>query len=158
MLTIRDATIDDAVQKGLVHYQAWQETYTGLMNDTYIKNMKAENCISLAQRYYENTLVAIIDDTLAGFACYGSCKDKGMEDFGEIIALYLLKEYQKQGIGKALLEACIGRLNNYNKYCLWVLNTNHKAIEFYKKAGFEFNGEEKQEILISPITELRMIK
>ncbi|SHO52607.1 GNAT family N-acetyltransferase [Anaerocolumna xylanovorans] len=157
MPIIRDATINDAEEKGFVHYQTWQETYTGLMNDAYMKNMKAENCINIARKYPENNLVAIINNMIVGFACYGQCKDEGMDDYGEIIALYVLKKYQKQGIGKALLEACINKLSNYDKYCLWVLNTNQKAIEFYEKAGFQFNSDKKQEVLITPITELRMV-
>jgi ribosomal protein S18 acetylase RimI-like enzyme len=157
LIVIRTATIDDAEQKGRVHYKTWKETYTGLMNSTYLDNMNVEKCINIARKYPENTLVADINNEIVGFACYGQCRDNGMEEYGEIIAVYVLKDYQKQGIGKMLMEACIKKLNCYDKICLWVLNTNHNAISFYKKLGFQFNGDEKHEILVTPIIELRMV-
>lgn len=158
MIVIREATIDDAEQKGRVHYKSWIETYTGLMSDEYLDKMKVENCINIARKYPENTLVAQINNEIVGFACYGQCKDTDMNDYGEIIAIYILKDYQKQGIGKMLMEACMNKLDCYNKICLWVLNTNYNAIGFYKKFGFQFNGDEKREVLVTPITELRMVK
>lgn len=158
MLVIREATLEDAEQKGHVHYQSWQETYTGLMNENFLKNMKLESCINIARKYPTNTLVAVINDIIVGFACYGVCKEDRMENYGELYALYVLKEFQKQGIGKKLLEACIQKLNGFHQFCLWVLDTNYAAIEFYHKQGFQFNGDTKQEVLITPITELRMIK
>lgn len=136
MIMIRLATSEDAEQKGRVHYNSWIETYTGLMNDAFLNNMSAEKCISFARKYPENTLVAIINNEIVGFASFGQCMDHGMEEYGEIIAIYVLKDYQKQGIGKMLMEACLKKLDYYDKYSLWVLNTNVNAISFYKKVWF----------------------
>lgn len=100
MIVIREATIDDVDKKGYVHYQTWQETYTGIINQEYMDKMTVEKCIDIARKYPDNTLAAVMDNELIGFACYGQCRDEGMEDYGEIMAIYILQSQQRQGIGK----------------------------------------------------------
>jgi len=68
-----------------------------------------------------------------------------------------LKEYHKKGIGKMLMDACIKKLSGYKGIVIWVLDSNMNAINFYEKYGFTFDGCKKEEILITPITELRMV-
>ena len=34
---IRDAELRDVQDRGYVHYKAWQETYTGLINQEYLE-------------------------------------------------------------------------------------------------------------------------
>ena len=40
---------------------------------------------------------------------------------------------------------------------LWVLKGNGRAIRFYEKCGFRFDGAEKTQTIGSPVTELRMV-
>lgn len=40
---LRNATAEDAEQKGFVYYTSWKETYTGLMPQEYLDNLKLEN-------------------------------------------------------------------------------------------------------------------
>ncbi len=42
---IRKCTADDADGRGTVHYQAWKETYTGLMPDEYLNKLSLDNLI-----------------------------------------------------------------------------------------------------------------
>lgn len=157
MLTIRPATINDAEQKGQIHYQTWIETYTGHINQAYLDRMKPERSVEFARKYPENTLVAELDGKIVGFACYGKSRDLTYENHGEIIALYVLKGYQKLGIGRALMESCLEQLKVYPQHFLWVLKSNQKAIAFYEKMGFMANGDEKELVLETPVAEIRMV-
>ncbi len=157
-IVIRDAEVKDAEGKGYVHYKSWQETYTGLMNQEYLDKMNVEKCVNIAKKYLENILIAEVDGKIIGYSCYSQCRETNYESYGEIIAIYVLKEYHKKGIGKMLMDACIKKLSKYKGIVLWVLDSNKNAINFYKKYGFSFDGGKKEEILITPITELRMIK
>ena len=70
-------------------------------------------------------------------------KSDDIENANEVIAIYLLKEYHGQKLGYALLNETISKFANNDKIVLWVLNGNDKAIHFYKRFGFDFNGNQK---------------
>ncbi|WP_311388691.1 GNAT family N-acetyltransferase [Apibacter muscae] len=56
----------------------------------------------------------------------------------EIQRIYVLKDYQKQKVGQALLEKAMQIAIHDNLEYVWlgVWEENHKAISFYKKNGF----------------------
>jgi ribosomal protein S18 acetylase RimI-like enzyme len=64
----------------------------------------------------------------------------------EITALYVLKQYQKKGIGHALMQEAYKRVTK-NKIVLFVLESNEQAIRFYKNLGFVFTGHK----IIQPV-------
>ena len=154
-MTIRKATVDDAVGKGYVHYQSWVETYTGLFPDDVMSRLSLEKSIENARKYPENTYVAILDDKIIGFSCYLESRDEDLEDTGEIMAIYILKEYQGNGVGKKLMEVCYNELSNYSKLSLWVLGCNKKSVGFYERQGFIADGKTK---MFHGLEVIRMIK
>jgi ribosomal protein S18 acetylase RimI-like enzyme len=142
-LIIRKATVEDADGKGYVHYQSWIETYTGLFPDEVMGRLSLEKNILLAKDHPENTYVAIVDDKIIGFSCYLESRDEDLKDTGEIMAIYILKEYQGHGIGKKLIEVCYKELSKYSKLSLWVLGSNKKSVGFYERQGFIADGKTK---------------
>ena len=48
-------------------------------------------------------------------------------------------------------------LNKYSQTAVWVLTGNERALRFYKRCGFEFDGQKKEIELGTPATEARMI-
>ena len=154
-LIIRKATIDDASGKGYVHYQSWIETYTGLFPDEYMASLSLERSVKLAEDYPENTYVALVNDMIIGFCCYLASRDDDLKDTGEIMAVYVLKDYQGLGIGKKLMEVCYKELSHFSKLSLWVLSSNKKSVAFYEKEGFAPDGKTK---LLHGKEVIRMIK
>ena len=142
--------------KAHVHYQSWQETYKDLMDPTYLANITPGKCLAMAKRFPDNTLIAKDGDRVVGFCGYGQSRDEDAQNCGEIFGIYLLEEYQKQGIGYALMNAAMECLKAYPAVSLWVLRGNDRAIPFYLRYGFRFDGTEKQVNLGTPATELRM--
>ena len=49
-------------------------------------------------------------------------------------------------------------LEQFSEIFLWVLKENKRAIAFYQKMGFTFDGQEKILDLGKPITEIRMVR
>lgn len=147
-------TSADMVGRGRVHWQSWQETYTGLMPQAVLDNQTEEKCVNIARRFPDNTLVAKVNGEVVGFVCYGAYRDESLPDAGEISALYLLRAHQRCGIGRALTDAAMRKLASYPRIALWVLKGNENAIRFYQKYGFCFDGTEKHS---AAGTELRMI-
>ena len=58
------------------------------------------------------------------------------EGYAEIASIYILKDYQKMGIGRKFFEIAIEltKRANKTKFMLNVLDRN-SAVEFYKKMG-----------------------
>lgn len=142
-ISIVDMKEEHYAQKGYVHYQSWIETYTVIMNQAFLDKRTLERCVAIAKDYPENTLVALFDHQVVGFAAYNTSSDQ-LEDTGEIYAIYVLRAYQKLGIGKKLMQACLNRLNDYKNIVLYVLDQNHQAITWYQQQGFVFDGYEKK--------------
>ena len=159
---IRDMTEADIAGKGYVHYQSWRETYTGLMDERILASHSLERCQETARRRPENTLV-VLDrengDRVAGFACFlpEAREFASVPDASEIVAFYLLAEYQGLGLGRRLMEACLERLSR-PRTVLFVLKGNEKAIGFYEHMGFRLIGREYvSKTRAGELTELEMV-
>jgi ribosomal protein S18 acetylase RimI-like enzyme len=142
MIIIRDMVEKDYERKGFIHFRSWLETYKGLMDLRYLEKHSLERCINIAKKYPENTLVAEYKNEIVGFAAYNKSSDTD-GNRGEVYALYVLKDYQKLGIGKALMVECIKRLATYEYVSVWVLHNNIQAIAWYENYGFTKDGKTK---------------
>lgn len=118
--------------------------------------MTLERCRFFSQKYPENTLIAIGDLKVVGFISYGNFRDETIQA-GEIIALYVLKDYYGKGIAQKLMKTALTALNHFSEIFLWVLKDNKRAIAFYQKMGFTFDGQEKILELGKSIKEKRMV-
>ena len=87
-----------------------------------------------------------------GFISYVNFRDETIQA-GEIIALYVLKDYYGKGIAQKLIKAALIALDHFSEIFLWVLKDNKRAIAFYQKMGFTFDGQEKTLELGKPIKE-----
>ncbi|WP_328530797.1 GNAT family N-acetyltransferase [Nocardioides sp. NBC_00368] len=149
-MLIRAAVADDAEALTDLHLDVWEEAYAGLMPDSIFverRSLRAER----VDRWRTNlgtgpfsTLVLEDDEPgrLLGFASAGPGRDTdpGLPPL-ELSALYVRAERYGTGLGHRLLEKAIGSSAAY----LWVLDGNQRAIVFYERQGFRFDGETKAE-------------
>ena len=147
-------TEDEIRGKAYVHWKSWQESYRGIVDQGYLDRMTVSRCEEMASRYPENTLVAKDGARVIGFACAGAVN--GEIDAGEVYALYVLEEYQKRGIGYALMREALSLLKGCRVVYLWAFKENAKAIRFYEHVGFRQDGTEKELVLGSPVKGIRM--
>lgn len=148
-LTIRPATLADAADLGIIHYQSWLQTYTGLIDQNFLNQLSAQR----SQQRFEvegckQFLIALVDGSPAGFCRYCKSRDPDADSLtGEIQAIYLLKEYQQRGIGTALMLYAFDELKKLgmNRVTLWALESNTTAHCFYIKMGFIPDGARKQD-------------
>ena len=149
-------TPEEIEGKSLVHWQTWIEAYDDLLPANYQETMTLEKCRFFSQKYPENTLIAMDGKKVVGFISYGNYRDETIQA-GEIIALYVLKDYYGKGVSKQLMHAAFVALDQFSEIYLWVLKDNKRAIAFYQKMGFTFDGQEQILKLGKPVKELRMI-
>ena len=149
-------TPEEIEGKSLVHWQTWREAYDDLLPADFQETMTLEKCRFFSQKYPENTLIAMDGKKVVGFISYGNFRDEAIQA-GEIIALYVLKDYYGKGVSKQLMHAAFVALDQFSEIYLWVLKDNKRAIAFYQKMGFTFDGQEKILKLGKPVKELRMM-
>ena len=149
-------TPEEIEGKSLVHWQTWREAYDDLLPEEFQETMTLDRCRFLSQKYPENTLIAMDGKKVVGFISYGNYRDETIQA-GEIIALYVLKDYYGKGVSKQLMHAAFVALDQFSEIYLWVLKDNKRAIAFYQKMGFSFDGQEKILKLGKPVKELRMM-
>ena len=151
-------TDEELCGRGYVHCTSWQEAYRGIVCDRYLDTMTVEATTARARQFPENTLIAKDKEKVVGFAVYGPSRDVDLMDAGEVVAIYVLSEYYDRKIGYRLMNEAISRLKEYNTIFVWVLEKNERAIRFYQRYGFEFDGCKKEWNLGTPVSIVRMIK
>jgi len=160
MYTIRKATLEDADGIAYVHHHSWMESYVGIIDEAFLKTRTLERSQSIFHKNEcKGYLVAEVNGMVVGFAGYGKTRDADLEGFGEIYALYVLRKYQKMGIGKKLIAQAIEMLPEYDRFAIWVLTDNQNAIGFYQHLGFVFDGTIKEDVRPETVLkESRLIK
>ena len=149
-------TPEEIEGKSIVHWHTWREAYDDLLPAEFQETMTLDRCRFFSQKYPENTLIAIDGKKVVGFISYGNFRGETIQA-GEIIALYVLKDYYGKGVSKQLMHAAFVALDQFSEIYLWVLKENKRAIAFYQKMGFTFDGQEKILDLGKPVKELRMM-
>ncbi|HSN35012.1 MAG TPA: GNAT family N-acetyltransferase [Arthrobacter sp.] len=86
--------------------------------------------------------VAECSGQIIGFAFFGpSFTPEGQETprDHQLFSLYIAAEHYGTGAGQALLDATAG----HAPAMLWVATDNPRAMAFYRRNGFEFDGTEQ---------------
>ena len=154
-------TEEEIKGKAKVHWQAWKEAYTGLIDQLFLDARSLEASEQSARRALKSgyrTIIAEEDNRVIGFADYGPYRTEDLKDAGEIYAIYLLKAYYGKGIGSALMSKALNELNPYRMAAVWVLEGNVRAVRFYEKFGFRADGSAQDLLLGTPVREIRMIR
>jgi ribosomal protein S18 acetylase RimI-like enzyme len=130
----------DAADLAEVHVTAWRETYDGLLPADYLTGMDRQAYARRWRRQLmeldgdEIVLAAARRDRLVGY-CAGRLGGRQRE--AEVSTLYLVREAQGLGAGRALLTAAarVFQARGAAALCLWVLDGNDNARAFYEHLG-----------------------
>lgn len=161
MLNFRLARTTDTQALGKLHYNAWLETYRGLLSRDYLLTLSPERMAMIFARRAPANLYLLEDgDQLCGFALVGHGRERDMPPrTGELCGIYLLQAYQGKGHGRTLFCWAKERLRSlgYRRMLVWVLATNQKAIDFYLAMGMQPDGATQFADLGGPAMEKRMV-
>jgi ribosomal protein S18 acetylase RimI-like enzyme len=148
-MIVREAKITDAPAIARVNLDTWRTAYRKIIPAYYFAQLSYEKGESRWQEILKNVkntgdFVYVAENDsgqIVGFAA-GGCERTGKYVYeGELFAIYILDEYQRQGIGRQLVRTVATRLAELtlNSMLVWVLGDN-SACRFY-----EFLGGEKVE-------------
>jgi ribosomal protein S18 acetylase RimI-like enzyme len=147
-IILRPALPADAGGLARVGVETWRTTYKGIMSDETLAMLSVE---TRAQGWLGRLDVpdpqsfAFLLETngeVIGFSSGGAERDGDPSYRGEIYALYLLQEYQHQGLGRRLVEASVRSLleNGMTSMLIWVLRDNPSR-RFYESLGGKYLRE-----------------
>ena len=138
----RMETDEEIKGKAFVHFKSWQEAYSGIVKQAYLDERTIEKCEEMALNTMDSTIIAKDGERVIGFVQYGKYNYGDLENAGEIIALYVLSDYYGKGIGYHLMQEAMHYLSDYPQIALFVIKDNQRAIDFYTRFGFRFDGQE----------------
>ena len=140
---IRPAEVNDSEGIAYVHVTAWQETYRGLMPEAVLEALSVERrarqwreTLQDVASAYHSTRVAESAGKIVGFVNYGRERESDKEYAGELFAIYILKSFQRQGLGHLLVQNAANGLLGLNlaSMLVWVLSSNPYQ-KFYERLG-----------------------
>lgn len=162
MIEIRKATSADAIAMAKVVARGWAESYGGIIPDEILTHQSSASAIQRnaddmrawlesGQSYW----VIEQENIITGIAVAAPARDADSPVPTELIAIYLTNSEKGQGTSDRLIAAAIGD----SPCMLWVLRDNARAIAFYHRHGFEFDGTEQPALRDNPeIVESRMAR
>jgi ribosomal protein S18 acetylase RimI-like enzyme len=144
--------VGDEHDVACVHVRSWQSAYQGLISQAYLDGLDVKQ---RAERYSFAlhgtsdpwTRLLVRDDKIVGFSTTGPCRDGDAADEGEILALYVEPSEWTTRAGRTLMIDARGQLRErgFTHARLWVLDGNDRAIRFYERGGWSFDGATRVE-------------
>lgn len=153
-MLIRQATVDDSEAIAHVHIATWRTTYTGIIPQDYLDKLDPVKGTEMFKKHLsanEGNLHYLVVETdggdVVGFATSGPERSDESGRMAELYSVYVLREYQGKGFGKALVKASAEWMieQGYDSMILWVLAENASRT-FYESLGGERSGNIGYEI------------
>lgn len=153
---IRIASFKDALSIAKVHVQGWKETYTGMVKQEILDELNVldkEQLWKEISRSPDHKLFIYTENGVVKGFLDGYLNPEN--NVAEILAFYLLKEVQKQGVGRELFQKFYQCALNqgYAFIRLEVFNENPSRF-FYEKMGAKLIDEAELPEFGLGITEL----
>ena len=153
-ITFREAVLTDCYDIAVLKGKVWNTTYQGIYPQEKLTGYDVEKNKRIFESIVENpeisVWVATDDEKIIGFMTCGK-PYKAFRKYGqEVGLLYILKEYQRQGIGRAFFRIARKIVNDrgYKEFFLSVNKRNYDAQKFYLAMGGTVLCEEGEQMRI----------
>ncbi|TYS19856.1 GNAT family N-acetyltransferase [Rossellomorea vietnamensis] len=151
-MNIKRANINDARGIAKVQVDSWKTTYKDIVPDDYLIRMSYESRELKWKDIISNGGIVFVAENSAGeivgFSSCGPQRDNKYSQYrGELYAIYILKEYQRSGLGKLLVMPIIDEFLKQEIFAITVivLKDNNSRL-FYEALGAEKIGTIDTEI------------
>ena len=138
---IRKATVEDSKELAIVKRKAWESTYRGIYPDEKLDNYNFEEQGSKFNNLISNENITFyvveFENKIIGYMSCGQPMRAFKHYEQEIGLLYILKEYQGQGIGRRLFSIAYDNIKNngYKEFFISCNKYNLNAQKYYEAMG-----------------------
>lgn len=137
---VRPAELSDAARIAAVHWDAWQNVYSGVVPHRILQQKITRRNVgwwSRAIRSEATILVLEVHDVLVGYASVGLNRARALPQEGEIYEIYLLPQYQGLGFGRQLFAEARQLLISLGckGILCWCIDTLDQAGCFFSALG-----------------------
>jgi ribosomal protein S18 acetylase RimI-like enzyme len=145
-MVIREATLDDSEEIARIHVDTWRTTYRGIVPQNFLDemdySMRAQSWRTQVAAGNSRIYVTEMDGVICGFIGGGRLREPVSDFDGEIYAIYIAMETQRQGCGRAMMQRLAKDLlrDGQKSAVVWVLERN-PACGFYARLGGELLGQ-----------------
>ncbi len=176
MTIVRVATTADARGLAEVRVRGWQVGYEGIVDGGFLASMSIDaneerwRAVIDGQRELQQTLVAVVDGRVVGFASIGPYRSETGDDktleamvfaargtIGELYGFYVHPDSWGSGVANELHDVAVGVLwrDGWTSLKLWVLEDNARARRFYERNRWSTDGARQALTLPGAPMELR---
>lgn len=161
---VRKAVTKDAKSLANIIVETWKSAYGDIIpKDEIIKYLDKDRRQRQFERFIEDgeiVLIGICDGVACGLVFANKDNDEKLEECASIYSIYVLEEYWGKGLATELMDSVINILKEEGckQVSLWVYEINKRAIGFYEKSGFAFDGNKAYSHFSNKLVELRYIK
>lgn len=163
--TLRKPVPADAPELAKLHVTCWKETYSDLLPEGSFDTAHDEHRLSMWTKILNDPnprfKIAVAEtesQKLVGFAFAAHCSsdedDLPADIDTQLYNLYVLSQFHGDGTGQVLLDTVLGN----EPAMLWVADQNPRAIAFYQRNGFTFDGTTLTDPTAPKITDARMVR
>lgn len=151
-IVFREACLADCYALAVLKGKVWNITYQGIYPQEKLTGYDVEKNKRIFESIVENPeislYVATDDKKIVGFMTCGK-PYKPFREYGqEVGLLYILKEYQRQGIGREFFRIAkkLVTERGYKEFFLSVNRKNYEAQKFYLAMNGEVLCEEGEQV------------
>lgn len=141
--TIRPSAADEVEAVLRMKNLAWRQTYAGKLSDAVFDRLDAElpaQAVALQDSILQGAqpprVATDASGHIVGVAAGGPARGDNPPTEVELYMVYVLTEAHGMGVGHQLVSGAIGSAPAF----VWVLESNARAIAFYRKLGFTPDG------------------
>jgi GNAT superfamily N-acetyltransferase len=139
---LREGRAADIPAISRAYAQSWRETYGDIAPGSFTDGMTEKAAAQIFEQSLQPNAfdyflyVAEVEGEIVGFADGGKERSRPQSGEGELYAVYLLKKFQGQGIGRELFRAALSQLgrSGLSSMVVWVLEKNPYR-KFYESLG-----------------------
>ncbi len=139
-ITVRKAFAQEAQTVIRVNVAAWKTSFRGIVADDFLDSLCETNTKMYSNLIQDvqngRCIVALQEEQIVGFCCFGPSRDQDFPQSAEIYFFYLLKDFQKKGIGHQIYEKAKCELvrSGYHSLIIECLS-NNPSCHFYSSLG-----------------------
>ena len=156
LFCVREANQDDVLGIAKVRVDTWKAVYRGIVPATFLDSLSYQEVAERWKRAFwerrEPRVAVFVAETkqqeIVGIAICGPEQSQDPMYQAEIYVLYVLPDYQNQGIGRELVGACVQHFRQQlrvDTMLIWVIAENPYR-RFYELLGGKVVKEKKKEI------------